>query len=115
MPQPTPGLTQTVKRFLDRRRTVCTRVEVMGPQYLEVRVITTVKVQSGADRTRVKNAIQRALDTFFDPFVGGPNGRGWPFGRNVYLTEIMQLIPDVPDLSHVLSLLSISASDDTHP
>ncbi len=110
MPQPTPGLTQTVKRFLDRRRTVCTRVEVMGPQYLEVRVITTVKVQSGADRTRVKNAIQRALDTFFDPFVGGPNGRGWPFGRNVYRTEIMQLIADVPGVSHVLSLLLSSAS-----
>src|SRR6266481_4241626 len=33
-PQPTRGLLDVVKKYLNRRRMVCTRIEVVGPEYL---------------------------------------------------------------------------------
>lgn len=109
-PQPTQGLLTAVKRFLDRRRTVCTRVEVVGPEYVQVRVSTSVKLESGANAARVIGAVEQALNVFLDPLVGGPNGRGWPFGRSVYRTEIMQLIAGVHGVSYVIALSLSSGS-----
>lgn len=111
-PKPTAGLLQAVKRFLDRRRTVCTRVEVIGPQYVQVQVTATVKLESGASATRVIGAIDQALKVFLDPFVGGPKGRGWPFGRSVYRTEVMQLIAAVHGVGYVIALSMSSGSGD---
>ncbi len=47
---------------------------------------------------------------FLDPLVGGPSGRGWPFGRSVYRTEIMQLIAVVHGVTCVTSLTMSSDS-----
>jgi hypothetical protein len=111
-PQPTAGLIQAVKRFLDRRRTVCTRVEVVGPEYIAVQISATVKLESGASAARVISAVEQALNTFLDPLKGGPNGRGWPFGRSVYRTEIMQLIAGVHGVSYVIALSMSSGSSE---
>ena len=103
-PEPSAGLLQTVKRYLDRRRLVCTRIEVVGPQYLEVRVISRVRVRPLTDPARVRMAIVKALDAFLDPRRGGPNGLGWPFGRAVYRGEILQVIDGVPGVDYVMEL-----------
>src|SRR5262249_5482149 len=94
----------------DRRRMVCTRVEVVAPEYVEVRVYAAVKLESGASAARLISAIEQALNVFLDPLVGGPNGRGWPFGRSVYRTEVMQLIAGVHGVSYVTALSLSSGS-----
>ena len=45
-----------------------------------------------------------ALNKFLDPLVGGPDGSGWPFGRDVYRSEIMRIIDEVPGVDYVASL-----------
>jgi hypothetical protein len=97
-------LLQAVKRYLDRRRIVCTRIEVVGPQYLEVRVSGRVRVRSHTNAARVRTAIVQALDVFLDPRRGGPNGLGWPFGRDVYRGEILQVIDEVQGVDYVMEL-----------
>jgi hypothetical protein len=103
-PEPSPGLLAAVQRYLDRRRMICTRLEVVGPEYLEVRVRARVQTRIGADASRVKSAIQSALKEFLDPHVGGPDHLGWPFGRDVHRIEILQLIAAVPGVDHVVEL-----------
>lgn len=103
-PEPSEGLLRAVKRYLNRRRMVTTRLEVVGPQYLEVRVLARVRAQPFANTTAVRDRIVEALNAFFDPRIGGPDGRGWPFGRNVYRSEILQLMDDVVNVDHVLDL-----------
>jgi hypothetical protein len=93
-----------MKRYLDRRRVICTRVEVMAPEYLEVTVQAGVAVRSGADRSAVLVRILDGLNQFLDPLTGGPDGRGWPFGRDVYRSEVLQLLDGVAGVDHVLSL-----------
>jgi hypothetical protein len=103
-PMPSAHLLQTVQAYLDRRRTVCTQVHVTGPTYVEVTVTASVALVADANPATVQPAIVTALDTFLDPLVGGPSGDGWPFGRDVYRTEIMQLIAGVSGVDHVTSL-----------
>lgn len=107
-PEPSQGLLAAVKRYLDRRRMVCTRLEVVGPQYLEVRVSARVRTRPHTNAARVQKKVREALDAFLDPRSGGPHGLGWPFGRDVYRTEILQVIDGVPGVDHVLDL-SLSA------
>jgi hypothetical protein len=89
---------------------VTMRIEVVGPQYLEVRVHARVRTRAFTNPGGVRDRIQTALNTFLDPRRGGPEGRGWPFGRDVYRSEILQLIDGVPGVDHVLAL-SLSAGN----
>jgi hypothetical protein len=41
------------------------------------------------------------LQQFFHPLQGGPEGKGWPFGRNVYVSEIYELLDTQPGVDYV--------------
>jgi hypothetical protein len=79
-------------------------VEVVGPTYLGVTVKATVRGHLGVDRQALAGRVTAALDAFFDPLTGGPDGSGWPFGRDVYRSEVLQVIDGTEGVDHVLSL-----------
>lgn len=103
-PQPTSELLAIVRAYLERRRVIGTHLLVVGPQYLTVTVQAQVQLWEGSDPTRVRQDILQRLNTFLDPLVGGPDGSGWPFGRDVYRSEILQVIDGTEGVDHVLSL-----------
>jgi Baseplate J-like protein len=103
-PTPTPGLLRAVSAYLRPRRVIGSRVEVVGPTYLEVAIQATVQSMTGANKTTLQQAIVAALNNFLDPLVGGPDGTGWPFGRDVYRAEIMKVIDAVPGVNYITSL-----------
>ena len=107
-PEPSKELLRAITRFLDRRRTVGTRIEVVGPHYVEVSVDARIRALPYASPDEVKGRIHDALNAFFDPRRGGPSGLGWPFGRDVYRSEVMQVLDGVAGVDHVIEL-SLSA------
>jgi hypothetical protein len=107
-PSPSAGLRRAVHRWLDRRRVLCTRLVVVGPEYLTISVSARVRTEPGADAERVRADVDAALAAFLDPLHGGPASRGWPFGRDVYRSEILSVVDRVRGVDHVLAL-SITA------
>lgn len=103
-PNPSPGLLQAMSSYLRRRRVVGTRVEVIGPTYLELAVQAEVQAQAGVNKAVLQTDVVAALNKFLDPLQGGPDGAGWPFGRDVYRSEIMRVIDEVPGVDYVASL-----------
>jgi predicted phage baseplate assembly protein len=102
-PVPSPGLLALVARRLERARIVGTRIIVIGPHYVEVSVRATLKgsmVTAAELRARAK----AALDTFFHPLTGGAAGGGWPLGRDVYRSEVLQVLDSVPGVDYVAAL-----------
>jgi predicted phage baseplate assembly protein len=95
-------LLRAVRRFLDRRRVLGTRLVVTGPEYLTVEVRARVRAYRNADPTLVRNRVDAALREFLDPLRGGPAGLGWPFGRDVFRSEIMAVIDGVAGVDHLL-------------
>jgi uncharacterized phage protein gp47/JayE len=103
-PMPGQQLLDTVARFLEHRRTLGTRVTVTGPEYVEIRVRATVRVKAGVSGVRATDDVAWALDRFLDPLSGGPAGLGWPFGRDVHRSEILEVIDSASGVDHVVSL-----------
>lgn len=103
-PTPSAGLLAAVKRYLNRRRVLCTRLEVVAPTYVVITVTATVQALTGASAASTASSIQTALDGFLNPTTGGPAGLGWPFGRYVFQAEILQIIAAVAGVDYVISL-----------
>ncbi len=122
-PTPSRELRGRVAAYLHRRRVLGTRVEVVGPEYTEVSVRARVRACAGTSRSRLAGAIRDALDDLFHPLTGGPRNEslpeteradrpdlakreeiGWPFGRDVYRSEVLQVIDETDGTDHVLSL-----------
>lgn len=117
LPQPAPGtsgavypspdkpLRDTLLRFFDERRTLTTRLHIVGPNYVEVSVAANLALHEdarldGSDDDARKQARQ-ALAAFFDPLTGGPEGKGWPFGRDVYAADIYAVLEQVAVVNYV--------------
>lgn len=103
-PMPSAALRRAVAAYLGRRRVLGTRVEVVGPTYVELSVRARVRACAGKDKDALAARISDALTRFFHPLRGGPEGTGWPFGRDVYRSEVLQVIDETPGVDHVLSL-----------
>ena len=112
-PMPSDGLLRAVRRYLGRRRLIGTRIEVVAPTYLEVAVRATVATDPGVARESVRSAVEAAVRRFFHPLEGGPDGGGWPLGRDVYRTEVLDVINRVPGVARVEALELVAAGCDT--
>ena len=103
-PMPSAGLIRAVSARLERRRTLGTRLVVTGPRYVQVAVHARVRGFDGVDAARLRADLVSAVDAWFHPLTGGPDGTGWPLGRDVYRSEILQVIDETPGVDHVMSL-----------
>lgn len=102
LPQPTEALRMALWRFLDERRLLTTRHHVVGPDYVKVQVTATLYVREDVgDFGGVRQAAADTLRRHFHPLRGGPAGRGWPFGRAVYLSEIYAVLNATPGVDFV--------------
>jgi hypothetical protein len=107
-PQPGPGFIETVARYLDRNRLVTTGVSVVAPKYVKISVSSTVKIRKRSSPSAVTALVTDALNKFLDPLSGGPDGKGWPFGRPVYPSEIYQVVDAVEGVDYATGV-SLSA------
>ena len=49
----------------------------------------------------MKQKAEEALFRYLNPYTGGPQGNGWPFGRELHLSEIHGLLQGVPGVDYV--------------
>jgi predicted phage baseplate assembly protein len=102
-PNPTPNKTtlQAVCQYLDAHRLLTTEVFVIGPTYRKIMVQASLVVQPGSDLATVQNAALAALNGFFHPLSGGPDGTGWPFGGEIYYSDIYRLLIGIAGVQRV--------------
>jgi hypothetical protein len=100
-PEPTGRLLEVLADFLEPRRMLTTRLHVVAPSYVEVGVSANLAVHEDAEPRAALAAARQALDAFLDPLTGGPDGRGWPFGRDVYVSEVYAVLDQVPLLNYI--------------
>jgi predicted phage baseplate assembly protein len=104
-PRPSSATLAAIRSYLDRRRLVGTRVEVVAPNYVEVVVQVKVKALAGKSRTALAKEISDRLYRFLNPLTGGPEGGGWPLGRSVYPAEALQVIDETAGVDYAFELL----------
>lgn len=90
-----------VQSYLDERRLLATRLEVVSPEYLPVAVAGRIKVKAGREPAEVAAAVERRLYRYINPVYGGPEATGWPFGRILTISEIYATIQGTEGVEYI--------------
>jgi len=109
-PTPGKGFLQTVSSFLDKRRLITANLHVIGPEYVKISVMCKVRLMKKSSPAEVIKRVQNELKKFLDPLKGGQDGKGWPFGRAVYSSEIYQIIDDIEGIDYASDVILSSES-----
>lgn len=94
-------LLDDVQAYLDDRRLLTTGLELGAPNYTAVAVQARIKVRSKAEPEQVRADVEARLYRFINPLVGGHEGQGWPFGRDLFISEIFAVLQSVPGVEYV--------------
>jgi predicted phage baseplate assembly protein len=89
---------ETLERITDRLdevRLIGTRVLVSPPKYRGVTVVARIIARPRLDKARVRADALEALYKHLNPISGGPDGKGWPFGRPVQAGDVYALLQRV--------------------
>jgi len=100
----TTRLLDQAKDQLDLVRPLATRVYVLAPEVVPIRVHVRLKGMPGEPLAGLSARAETRLRTFLDPYVGGDAGTGWPFGRSLYRSELYQLLETTPGVDVVQEL-----------
>lgn len=91
-PTPSEVARRMVCQYLDARRLVTTQVIVSGPHYHDIDVFLDVRASPDADLKTVKTVLSQRLSDYLHPLRGGSVGKGWPFGRDIFYSELLREI-----------------------
>ena len=102
-PQPNQNLIDRVTDYLEQRRLITTKIHVVAPLYLTISVRLTIYLNRQAESAASRKEIEKALEYFFHPLPNpdNPQQLGWSFGRNVYVSEIYQLLDELAGVDYV--------------
>lgn len=94
----------TIKSYLDERRLLSTQLEVTAPTYIWVETEVRFSTSQHHEFERVKTAVENKLFDFINPLIGGVDGRGWPFGRDLLVGDVMAILSTVPGVNFIRSV-----------
>ena len=108
-PCPSLELQRAVKKYLrDRAPSVLDaeeRIIVRPPDYVTVSVYATIFLSTLDKASTVETEATKKLDDFLHPLRGGPEGKGWEFGRPVTRSDIFALLERIADIDRVEDLV----------
>ena len=99
---PSTELLRRVKHALEPARLLTTRIHAVRPRFVTLSVRVSLAPRHGADPEALRDEAVRRIEKFFDPLEGGFDGKGWPFGRSIYVSELYQLLDRVPGVDYVV-------------
>jgi predicted phage baseplate assembly protein len=106
-PQPSLELREQVHDYLTARTPgtlARARVAVIGPTYRPVGVAALVTPRVRGEAGVVAERVKATLETFLHPLTGGPEGHGWDFGRDVFLSDVAATLEAVSGVDYVRQL-----------
>jgi hypothetical protein len=101
---PDEELFDEVAAYLDERRMIGTRVDLVPVDLRAVSVMVHLVASRRSKLERVEADVLRALYRFINPLVGGSPagiGPGWPFGRGLNQGELFGIVHGVPGVEGV--------------
>ena len=98
------GLRRRIADYLDEHRLLTAQLDVRAPDYKRVTVTVDLEARAEAEPHRVEQAVAARLEELLNPFVGGTDGSGWPFGRDLYVSDLYACIQSVPGVQYIKDL-----------
>ncbi len=99
--RPTTETLERIVSYLDERRVVGVRVVVETPLYQGLTVVARLRVERESSPVEVRARALNALHRYYHPTIGGPDGKGWPFGRPIVAGEVHAALQGLPGVDYV--------------
>ncbi|MDB9316997.1 putative baseplate assembly protein [Nodularia spumigena] len=104
-----PALQEQVLQYLDERRLLGVQVQLQEPEYVGVSIQTEVILEPTYDnplaRAEILRNLRISLYKYLNPLTGGMEGKGWPFGRPVYTSDIIALMQQTQGVRYLGAVL----------
>lgn len=101
-PRPDQPLVARVHAYLSARRPLATELYVIGCEYVPLGVSVGVTVRAGFGEQQVSYDVRQALQRHLWSLAPhGPQGEGWPLGKNVGDRELAVVVAQVKGVSTV--------------
>lgn len=104
-PLPNVQLRRVVRRHLlrcaDLNIANQDHIFVGAPEYVPVAVELTVFARSLDDVARAELNVKSELNRFLHPLTGGPEKKGWEFGRGLTVYDVCRLLEDIEEVDHL--------------
>lgn len=107
-----PGDITKLNAYLDERRLLTTRVNIRQPAYTWISVRVTLGAAPDHEQSQVEQAVLSRLYRFINPIVGGVDGNGWPFGRNLFVSDVYQCLQGLTGVQFIRSVEMFRARPD---
>ncbi|SCF17399.1 putative baseplate assembly protein [Micromonospora haikouensis] len=98
---PPDGMLATIAEHLDARRPIGARLVVEPPFYQGVTVVARLVPRPDTAVAQLRAEATATLYRYLDPVHGGPEGTGWPFGRQVHSGEVFGVLQRLPGVEVV--------------
>jgi predicted phage baseplate assembly protein len=108
-----------ITAHLEERRLIGTTLKVRPAQLVWLSVSARVRVREGSPPELLADTQARAeaaLYAYLNPYVGGPDGNGWEFGRDLHqaeVTSVLQRLEGIEFVDEVLIKISEPGSSAT--
>jgi predicted phage baseplate assembly protein len=86
---------EKIKDRLEEARLIGTRVLIEPPLYQGVTVVARIQPKARSSAARIREEALEQLNEYLNPLTGGPDGKGWPWGRPVQAGEIFSVLQSV--------------------
>lgn len=96
-----PDDVQALNTYLDERRMLTTRLDIRPPAYYWVACRVQLRAAPGVAQATVEAEALRRLYRYLNPLTGGPKGTGWPFGRDLFISDVYQCLQGMPDVQFI--------------
>jgi hypothetical protein len=93
-----------VRTHIDKSRILGTRIVVQSAVYVRVSLEVTVIPSDGYEDVDIVAAVKNEMTEFFHPVFGGKDGKGWPLGRMVSRSELIDRFQGLPGINCVTRL-----------
>lgn len=97
-------LRKSVEKYMDDYRLLTVKLDIREPEYLWVAVEVSLSPDPNADPDRVRTEVERELYGYLNPIDGGPSGDGWPFGRDLYPSDLFARLSRVRGIQFLKDL-----------
>jgi hypothetical protein len=118
------ALRNAIREYLDTRRLVTAQLYVIDPEYIPVDIKATVVKTEEANASALEDKVKKVIAEFLNPEYGGEaqkavdyiegisleRGSGWDFGRDVYLSELYELMERIHGVDHVETITTPSSN-----
>jgi len=109
--EPNDNDIMTLSTYLDQRRLITTRLDIRAPAYRWVSIKAQLRASPGASQEEVGAEVLARLYRFLNPLVGGPDGQGWPFGRDLFVSDVYQSLQNTPNVQFIRGVEMYAAAE----